>query len=561
MNRSFFTRSILVLIIFILVGMTLTACSTSDDNNEVDNENVILSEKIVRITAANTPIIDPCMAIDDADSIGVLNLYDSLVFPSHETKEPVPLLAEKWDISDDGMDYVFYLKRGAKFHNGKEVTASDVVFSANRLLTMGEGFAYLFTDIVEEVTVEDDYKVKFSLKKPYPIFLQTLCRLYILNEEQVMENLNPSGSYGEFGDYGREWLQTNDAGSGPYMLSEIVQQEYLYAVKFDEWNGGSWDPDAPDGFKIIDTTEPTTVRVMMANRELEITDKWQPTENIDAISKLPGIEVALFSTLANQSMFYNTKKPPTDDVNFRKALSCLFDYDMIIEKVFPGSPRSYGPVPSDITGHVKTNQYHYDLEAAKEYLSKSKYADELSNYPVEILCNSDVPDHEKVALALQFAAKQVGITVVIDKAPWISIVDRMSNIESTPNLLSMSLDAQVNDAGSMLETRYSTKTSGTIENGEWLLDKELDLRIEDAILTLDEESRFEKYAELQHMIVEDMCPTAWLADILSRVAYQSEYMYWPVAEASKEGNYISNLYGYHFYFHDMRIYPDKKLNK
>lgn len=557
MKRSFFTRLLQILIVLILI-MTSIACSSGNDTNGVDNDNSILSEKIVRITAANTPIIDPCMAIDAADSIGVLNLYDTLVFPSHETEEPVPLLAEKWNVSDDGLDYVFYLKQGTKFHNGKELTASDVVFSANRLLTMGEGFAYLFTDIVEEVTAEDDYTVKFTLKKAYPIFLQMLSRLYILNGEQVMENFNPSGSYGEFGDYGREWLQTNDAGSGPYMLKEIVQQEYLYAVKFDEWNGGSWDPDAPDAFKIIDTTEPTTVRVMMANRELEITDNWQPNENIDAISKLPGIDVALFSTFANQCMFYNTKKPPTDDINFRKALSCLFDYDMVIEKVFPGSTRSYGPVPNYVAGHVKTNQYHYDLEAAKDYLSKSKYAGELSNYPVEILCNSDVPDHEKVALALQFAAKQVGITVVIDKAPWISIVDRMSNVESTPNLLSMSLDAQVNDAGSMLETRYSTKTSGTIENGEWLLDKGLDSRIEDAITTLDVDSRFEKYAELQHLIVEDICPTAWLADILSRVAYQSEYMYWPIAEASKEGNYISNLYGYHFYFYDMRIYPDKK---
>jgi peptide/nickel transport system substrate-binding protein len=61
-----------------------------------------------------------------------------------------------------------------------------------------------------------------------------LVRLYILNKDQVMANIQ-DGSYGEYGDYGKEWLTTNDAGSGPYTVKEMKKQEHLYAVKFPDF--------------------------------------------------------------------------------------------------------------------------------------------------------------------------------------------------------------------------------------------------------------------------------------------------------------------------------------
>lgn len=551
-------------LIFVFVILLFVGCGGETTNNEqkgtqsqTNAQNTDTKEKIVRISVSGTPIIDPAVGLYVSSSIALINLYDSLVFPNPNKPDPDPMLATNWESSADAKEYTFHLKKGVKFHNGDELKASDVVFSAKRLLTIGEGYAYMFTDIIADVVALDDYTVKFTLKKPYGLFVNSLYRLYILNEKQVKEHTKTDGAYGSFGDYGREWLITHDAGSGPYMVKELVQQGHLYATKFDGWHGGNWDPNAPDAFKEIDNTEATTVRTMMANKELEISDMWQSSENITAMSKLPGVEIAMYSALANQNMFYNTKKAPTDDVNFRKALSCLFDYDMIIKNIFPGSTRSIGPVPVYVGGHVDTTQYNYDINKAKEYLSKSKYASELSKYPVEILCNSDVADQEKVALAFQAAAQQVGITVEISKAPWISIVDRVAKVDSSPNLVSININAQLNDAGSMLETRYSSKTCGTFENGEWLQDKNLDAKIEDALSFSDKGKRYEKYAEIQKMIVDDICPTAWLGDTLDRVAYHSDYVDWPVAKAGKQGKYVSNIYGYHYYFHDMKIYPDK----
>ena len=98
-----------------------------------------------------------------------------------------------------------------KFHSGNEVKASDVKFSFDRLIALGEGYAYLFSD-VKSCDVIDDYNVKFRLNAPSGIFPMIACRIYILDEALVMENIT-DGAYDKYGDYGKAWLNTNDAGS------------------------------------------------------------------------------------------------------------------------------------------------------------------------------------------------------------------------------------------------------------------------------------------------------------------------------------------------------------
>ena len=101
----------------------------------------------------------------------------------------------------------------------------------DRLLTIGEGYAYIFSDFVDPGTTvaKDDYTVEFHLKQAYGPFLNALVRLFIVSEKEVTENTDASGSYGEHGDYGKNYLVTHDAGSGAYQAVELVQQDYFYA--------------------------------------------------------------------------------------------------------------------------------------------------------------------------------------------------------------------------------------------------------------------------------------------------------------------------------------------
>lgn len=544
-------RCLSFILVITMVMVLLVGCggnSNTDANNANVKPNLPAGEKIVRITADSTPVIDPAIGISNSSSIAFVNLYDTLVFPTENGVKP--WLATDWKVNEDGTEYTFYLKEGIKFHDGSELLASDVVFTAKRLTDIGEGFAYIYSDILKEVVAVDDYTVKFVLNRSFGPFVDSLCRLYIVNEDLIMANLS-EGSYGEYGDYGRDFLITNDAGSGPYMAKELVQQDYFYAVKFDDWHIG-WEKNAPESFKIIYGTEPSTVRTMLASKQLEISDMWQSTESLEALSKLEGIKLVPYSTRLVQNVFFNTSIAPTDDVNFRKALSCLFDYEMIVNNIFVDSRTNNGPVSSYTAGNVETNQYKYDVEKAKEYFSKSKYANSLRDYPIEFLVNSDVQDIEKIALAFQSSAKQAGINVQITKAPWVTIQERVSNPESTPNVTTINAGPQYNEAGATLESGFHSKTAGTYENCHWYLTDELDAEIEDALATTDKEERFRKYEALQNKIVDEIAPCAWIADLTERVAYQETYIQWPAAEAAKSGELKAYLMGYPYFFPDMR---------
>lgn len=512
------------------------------------------SDGIVTMGVSGTPDLDPAKATTGSSIIAMVNMYDTLVYPTEDGVEP--RVAESWDISEDGLTYTFHIKQGIQFHNGDEMTASDVAFSMNRLLTIGEGYAYIFADAVESAEATDDYTVVFHMKKTFGPFVSALVRLFILNEDQVMANAEAEGAYGEFGDYGTSWLVTNDAGSGAYMAKELVQQDYFLAEKFDNWFVG-WDNEyAPEGFQMMAITEAATVRTMMANRELDITDQWQSTETLNALAQIDGVSIGEYSTFLEYNLYYNTQLAPMDDINFRRAISCLIDYDTICNTIFPNSVKSTGPVPAGVQGQVATTTYEYNLDKAKEYLAASKYADTYGDYTIEILCNSDVADLEKIALMIQSAASQIGLNIEISRAPWVSIIDRMGSQDTTPHMLAINSAPAYDEAGSYLESRYHSKTMGTWEQGEWLNNAELDSMIEDSLATLNQEERFAKYAEIQNYVVDNICATGYLCDLTERLAYQSAYLTWPALENVEEGKIPSALYGYLHFFADMELHTE-----
>ncbi len=542
--------------LLLVVGLlaTLVGCGGSNQNQA---KEVKPEDSIIRITEDWPVFIDPGVGSKFSDSIALVNTYDTLVFPKPDGTV-VPHLATKWDILDNGLTYRFYLREGVKFHNGDELTAEDVEFSMKRLLDIGEGFAYLFTRNVAEVKAVDKYTVEFKLSQPFGPFLQSLVRLYILNKDEVLAHIQKNGQYGEMGDYGKNWLLTNDAGSGPYKVKEVKMEEYVIWEKFDDYWGG-WDADAPKYFKLSGSVEPITVRTAVGRRELEITDELQPLENYNMMDKIEGVDVATFLNGHNLNMMLNTKKAPTDDVHFRRALAYCIDYDAIITSIYPGSSLSKGPVPAVLPGHDPTiPSFKRDLEKAKEELKKSKYYGKLDQYPVSLSWCAEAPEEEKLALLIQANAAELGIKIEITKKPFGSMMADAQKMETTPNASLVFVAPHYNEAGSMLMSRYHSSSCGTWEQMEWLQDENIDRLIEDALATVDINERFEKYAKAQKAIF-DLCPTIWLFDQAEKRAYQSAYIYWPTAERALKKETGCLPMGYDQYVHDMKVYPEKRL--
>jgi peptide/nickel transport system substrate-binding protein len=502
-----------------------------------------------RLSAGNVPSIDPGVANDGASGIAMINLYDALVYSNSE-KEIIPWLATEWETSEDGLKWTFKLRPDVKFHNGDPVTASDVVYSLERLLTLGTGPAFVFAGRVDKAEVVDDSTVVFTLAQPFGPFLAALQKLYIVNSNELKANY-VSGEYGDEQDYGSDYLLTHDAGSGPYTVTELIAQEYVTAVKFEDyWNG--WKEGAPASIQIFNlSSEPATVRTLIANKELEQTDWWLSAESVEELEKIEGVKISYLVGMGNEIIMLNTKKAPTDDIHFRKALSYALDYDTALESIFAGSTRSLSPVVASTPGFAAgLPQYTFDIDKAKAELAQSKYADQLADYPIEISWGLGSEDHEKLAILFQSNIAELGITATLSPVEWGAFQAQVTTIEGTPQAVVMANGGSYDEAAAEFQSRYHSNGVGFWSQTEWLQDPQIDQQIDEALQTTDQTERFAQYKKIQEAIVE-LAPTIWVADLAHRIAYRAESVTWPYADAQEKNESFAK--GRIFYYPDYKV--------
>jgi len=554
MRHKLFT----LLIVMILASVILAGCAPKATTTPASVETQapaqpttppttapVAQKRVFRESFSWPDRIDPAVGNDFASSTSLANLYDTLIFPNAKGGVD-PWLATSWDISTDGMTYTFHLRSGVKFHDGSLLKASDVVYSYDRIKIIGEGYGYLVTAGVKSVSAPDDSTVVITIEKPSALFLPSLVRLYIASEAIVKVNTKAEGPYAENGDFGKEWLQTHDAGSGPYMVKEFPLEQYLLMEKFTDW-WGKFNPNAPDEARFIGTTEAVTIRTLMQNHELEVTDQWQSLEAYGALSKIDGVKVAPIPTLSGFYYMVNNKKPPTDDVHCRKAIDYGFDYATSLTLEWPGVKQMIAPVPATLAG-VDTSipYYTYDVDKAKAELAQCKYAGQLDQNPIIVQWVSEVPDEEKYALLFQANMADLGFKVEVQKVPWLSLVENTSKLETSPSIATIYVSADLPEAGLMYQQRYSSSTAGTWQQNEWLQDTALDAMITDALATIDQTARFAKYSEIQKNL-EDRAASLWIYDQIDKHAYRT------CVDLPTVRGEASHVMGYDFFLADIGV--------
>ena len=177
---------------------------------------------VVGFSMTNVLTLDPA-AITGREPVQILaNVYDGLVSLDAKDRAKVnPDLAESWEIAPDGKSITFHLREGATFASGNPVTAADVVWSLNRLMTLNLAQAsflkthgFTAENAAASFTAPDERTVVVTLPKPVDpeVIVQTLGIVgpgSVLDSKLVMENEKD-------GDLGADWLNTNSAGSGMF---------------------------------------------------------------------------------------------------------------------------------------------------------------------------------------------------------------------------------------------------------------------------------------------------------------------------------------------------------
>lgn len=453
------------------------------------------------------PSLDPVNQTNNWEYVVADNVYESLVYPDPSPEILCkPWLAESWEISDDARTYTFHLRKGVKFHDGTEVTAEDVAFSIDRQHRLGGAIASYFKTIKPGSTeVIDRYTVAFHLEKPDPSFLASLFVFKILNKDQILRH-KEAGKFGEFGDYGVKWIDSHDAGSGPYEVVKRIHGDRLVLEKFKDYTLREWKPTSIDRVMIYITPEIVTIATKMRKGEVDLADWTLLPKIMKELQEMEGINVYYDAIDTPWFLVLNNKRPPLDDVYVRKAMAYAFDYETVIKDILVGGVRSQGPVPNNVAGHNDDLMvYKKCIKKAKEVIKKSKYSKkELLKFELELAAVAGSERFVNIGLLAAANFKEIGLNVKVKEVRWADICQHQAKPETAFHIVVFYQSAKIPHPQQFL-VFYTPEGWGTAypAGGIYYENPEVTELVGKAKAASSTDDQLRYYGKAQQLIVED----------------------------------------------------------
>lgn len=448
--------------------------------------------RILIITSnQDIPNFDPHIATGYSASFLLRNVYDSLVRVAGNPPKPVPALATSWTVSPDGKEVVFKLDPAAKFHNGKPVTADDVVYSFKRAVRLNKGNAWMIAGIVgpDSVTAVDAGTVKFALLKPFAAFLQVLPWIWIVSKADVEANLGT--------DDGQTYLRTTLAASGPFKVRR-AEAGTLYELErvADGWQKGGGNLT---GVIWRITRETSNQRMALQRGEAHIAVDLT-SEDMDALKDRPGIVRVLEPEYRTFSIKMNTEHGPCADIELRKAISYAINYKGIADAA-GYADLMVGPLPNGILGHnPDLVVYRTDLAKAKEHLAKSKSPN--GGIKLTMVHVSGLEQQRRWALIVLDSLKQLNIELEIKPMIWPDMVAACRSPQTFPDLFPVYQTANYGDPDNIAFAAYHSSRNGNWQNAVYK-NAAVDALIEQGRSEMEEAKRVAIYRQMQEKLVAD----------------------------------------------------------
>lgn len=332
----------------------------------------------------------------------LLNLYDTLLRYNPEDDTFTYVLCDEYSSSEDALTWTFHIREGATFHDGTPVNAEAVKFSFERTMEKGLGASYIWA-AVESFEVTDEYTLVMHLSYPdaMDLVVSSPYAAFVMSPTALEEN-------------GDDWLTAgNEAGSGPYYLESNTNGEQVILSKFEDYWGG-WTEGQFDKVVIQKVSESSSRRLMLENGEADFVSSL-PAEDLEALANNENVVITRSESFENLVITLNCANGPLSDVNVRKAVSCAFPYEDVIQYALGGNAsKATGPVPQGLWGSVEEGEvptYDYDLDKAKEYLAQSAYPD--GGFTLSLTYVTGIEEQRKLAELFQSELGKLNITLDI----------------------------------------------------------------------------------------------------------------------------------------------------
>ena len=410
-----------------------------------------------------------------------------------------PDLAESWDVSVDSKMYTFHLRQNAKFHNGKPVTAQDVLYSLERsaspelasdtaLTYLGDivgihEYAQGQADHIAGLTVVDDHTIQITIDEPKPYFLLKLTypTAFVLDKENV--------------ESGEEWYRQPN-GTGPYRLIEWTRFERMvYEANPDFYLG---EPSIP---YIVINLYSGTSQQLYETGDIDIAGVYSIERFTDSTEPLHN-ELRTGVSLCTSYVVFDATQPPFDDVNVRKAFSMAFNRQQYIDVVWNSHALpAIGLYPPGLPGfNISLKGLPYDPAQARELLKQSKYGGSEGLPPI-VFTNAGTGTYVSgdVAALAQMWKQNLGVTITVENLEPNYYYDQIYS-GNHGQLFDGGWCADYPDPENFADVLFHT---GSGQNNGGYSNPQLDSILEAARVEPDVTKRIAMYQQAEQMLVDD----------------------------------------------------------
>lgn len=418
----------------LVLALVLSACGQGSDgaarNNGAQNDGSAseqakeYKDTINVAVTAQPPTLDPASTVSAVTFDIAGNVFEQL-YTLNEQYEPVPQLAESVEKSGDGLTYTFPLRKGVTFHNGREMTADDVVASMNRwLVTSSRAKSLLAGAKFEKV---DDYTVKLTVEKATSDVLTLLAshaQFPAIMPKEAVDSATADGL--------KEYI-----GTGPYEFKEWKQDQYIYLAKYADYKGLDTEASGYSGKKEAPTqnlyfyfvSDSATRIAGLQTGKYDVAAS-VPTENYDELSADSSIQLHTYAGGA-LTAFLNTSQGLLKNEKLRQAvLAALNDEEILLASY--AKPDLYTLSP----GFMNLKQTQWSTDAGKEYYNqnnpeKTKQLLKEAGYngeEITLLTTKDYAEMYTATLVIQDELKKAGFNVKVDNYDFPTFLETKNDL-------------------------------------------------------------------------------------------------------------------------------------
>jgi ABC-type transport system substrate-binding protein len=443
--------------------------------------------------------LDPILGYNVAAWQGLMNLYRGLMI--FEGDKAVPDMADGMpEISADGLVYTFKIKPGIKFHNGREVEASDFQYSLNRVLDpewASWANYYLISiagaqDVIDGnakeasgIEVLDKYTLRITLAAPDMTFLNVLAlpNNWVVPKEEVEK-------------WGTDF-EKHPVGTGPFMLKEYVPGEKVVFVRNPNF--------FHEGQPYIDETvmslgvDASTALLRMEKGEVDVLfGDSIPAADFPRLIADAEYKDWLFREPSMYTWWLglNNKVAPLDNIQVRQALNMAIDKEKVA-KLTGGKGQALSAIyPSSAPGYdAAYKPYNFDQAAAKAKLAEAGLP---AGSELELLVSSEDPLAATIAQTIQQDLQQVGLKINITQASDTAVYDMIVAGETQMYLNSWYMIQP--DPADLVNNLYMTDAGS---NQDFYSNAKVDELAMQALAEQDRAKRIQLYKDIEHLLMDD----------------------------------------------------------